>query len=135
MGVFLSNNILTFPKSNSRLNLEPSIESVKENLENTKFYHIEETIELIIPNLMNQISMAGFNFEQKEDMFDDSIFVMEAIRSLLNKYYEIYHPFQTITDNVFEHEADSIKITGKLNVSLYDEDDNEDQMLFDFEEC
>ena len=102
-----SNNIIKFPlikKGNSK-QIEP--EEIENNLTMIKYNHIGETLALIIPILFNNLELAGFiSSENDEEYIDlnikDGALIVESIKSMLLKHYNIYHPFQDIASNVFE---------------------------------
>jgi hypothetical protein len=102
-----SNNIIKFPlikKGNSK-QIEP--EEIENNLTMIKYNHIGETLALIIPILINNLELAGFiSSENDEEYIDlnikDGALIVESIKSMLLKHYNIYHPFQDIASNVFE---------------------------------
>jgi hypothetical protein len=118
-----SNNVVIFPKQNLNVKIpEFSIEEINHNVEMMKHYHIQETLANLIPIIFNQLEIAGFNIsdEENEDI-KDGAFVVESLRSIMCKYYNIYHPFQKIADSVFvpdKEEIDSLKITDSLNIEL-----------------
>lgn len=118
-----SNNVVIFPKQNLNVKIpEFSIEEINHNVEMMKHYHIQETLANLTPIIFNQLEIAGFNIsdEENEDI-KDGAFVVESLRSIMCKYYNIYHPFQKIADSVFvpdKEEIDSLKITDSLNIEL-----------------
>lgn len=119
-----ANNVVKFPKRNINPS-EPSLEDIQYNIEMTKHYHIQETILTIAPIIFNHMDVAGFGLAEGEEDPDikDGAFIVEAIRSMLCKYYGIYHPFQTIVENIFEEkitEEGAYKIVEHLNVELKD---------------
>lgn len=115
-----SNNVISFPKSSidpSRINEE----EIEDRLELLKQYHIQETIALVIPNLFNQLEIAGFLSEDESEDIKDGAFIVESIRSLMSKRYDMYHPFQKIANNLFYFESSnplSLKIKDSLVIEL-----------------
>lgn len=119
-----SNNVVQFPKKNNKLqNEENTIEKITRNVDMVKHYHIQETIANLAPIIFNSIEVAGFDISDDEDeeIIKDGAFIVEAIRSILCKHYEIYHPFQQIADNVFEPDDEDeggLRIVEKLDLNL-----------------
>lgn len=119
----VSNNVIQFPKANSRmLNEVVAIEEITRNVEMMKLYHIQETIANLAPMIFNQLEVAGFSISDEEVTdIKDGAFIVEALRSLMSKYYDIYHPFQQIAENVFTPDAEEIgalRIADSLNIEL-----------------
>lgn len=131
-----SNNVILFPKKNFSKELKYSVEEIDRNLEMVKHYHIQETIASIAPMIFNQLDIAGFSMVSDEEAEDDPFldiidgaFVIESLRSLMCKYYGLYHPFQRITDNVFvpdEEDPEALKIVDELIVNLKRSEDTEE---------
>lgn len=117
-------NVIEFPRSSKRVqqNVPPlSVEKVKENLDSLKHSHIQETISIIAPILFQNLSLAGFELIDEDDAssIKDSAFLIEAIRSILFKYYGLDHPFQKISENVFKTEENGLlSITDTLELVL-----------------
>lgn len=131
------NNIVQFPISRVvRENLqENSDEKVKANIDNIKHSHIEETLSLIIPMVFQKLLISGFDvagYEEDEDEDDDAdvylkdnAFIVECLRSLMSKYYDIFHPLQIIAQNVFiEEESGLLSYKNDINLNLSDNDDD-----------
>ena len=117
-----NNNIIPFPKKNIQHKEQPAIEDITRNIEMMRQYHIQETIATIAPQIFNQLEVSGFNVSD-EDATDikDGAFIIEALRSLMCKYYGIYHPFQQIAENVFSpdlEEVGALRIADSLNIKL-----------------
>ena len=118
-----SNNVVIFPKQNLNVKIpEFSMEEINRNVEMMKHYHIQETLSNLAPIIFNQLEIAGFNISDEEDEdIKDGAFVVESLRSIMCKYYGIYHPFQKIADSVFvpyKEETGALKITDSLNIEL-----------------
>jgi hypothetical protein len=119
-----SNNIVQFPKNNNQAQREEIVlEDIVRNVQTMKHYHIQETIASLAPIIFNNLEIAGFNIPDDEDdeVIKDGAFIVEALRSIMCKHYDIYHPFQQIADNIFEpdeEEEGALRIVDKLNLKL-----------------
>jgi hypothetical protein len=119
-----SNNIVQFPKNNNQVQREEIVlEDIVRNVQTMKHYHIQETIASLAPIIFNNLEIAGFNIPDDEDdeVIKDGAFIVEALRSIMCKHYDIYHPFQQIADNIFEpdeEEEGALRIVDKLNLKL-----------------
>jgi hypothetical protein len=109
----VANNIIVFPNKNLRL--PQTIEEVADTLDIVRQVHIQETLQLIVPMLFDNISHAGFNPDDKDEnaLLKHGAMVVEAVRSFLCKVSGIEHPLQIIAENLFE-QVDS---EGNLEVS------------------
>ena len=117
-----SNNVIVFPKQNINIQKQTTIEEIQHNVEMMHHYHIQETIANIAPLIFNQLEIAGFPISDEEITdIKDGAFILESLRSVMCKYYEIYHPFQLITESVFEadeKEVGALRIVDKIDLVL-----------------
>jgi hypothetical protein len=121
-----SNNVIQFPKkNNNQQSSEEVIEEITRNVMMMKHYHIQETIANLAPIIFNNLEVAGFSISDDEEddyeVIKDGAFIIEAIRSMLCKHYDIYHPFQQIADNIFEpddEEEGALRIVEKIDLKL-----------------
>lgn len=122
-----SNNVITFPKQyNGPLLNGLSAADIQENVNMMKEFHIQETIHNLAPIIFNHLEISGFMSEDNEDTFEikDGALILESIRSMLMKHYNIYHPFQKLAETVFEdhigEEGEILKIVETLNIEMID---------------
>lgn len=121
-----SNNVVKFPKAyNGPADEESFALKITTNIDMMKHYHIQETIATITPMIFTQLEIAGFPLGEEEtgELVDikDGALVIEALRSIMCKQYEIYHPFQKIAENIFspdEEEEGALKISESINIEL-----------------
>lgn len=119
----VSNNIIQFPKANLRAPVEEIVlEDIARNVESVKHYHIQETISNLAPIIFNTLEVAGFGISDDETTdIKDGAFIIESLRSLMCKYYDIYHPFQQIAESVFspdKEEEGALRIADSLCLEL-----------------
>jgi hypothetical protein len=123
-----TDNVIMFPNKG---NHPPVISKEKAAIDVTmvKMNHINDALETIIPMLFNNISIAGFDILPEEEDDDlnikDNALVVESIRSILCKYYEINHPLQEVAEEFFTHKEDGILTVSKhldLDLSHYDKE-------------
>lgn len=115
-----SNNVIAFPKSPSKSSKQPpSLEEITNNMSMIKHVHIGETLSLVAPMLFEQLAIAGFDFQDEGDDLKYGAFVVEAIRSMLMRNYEMSHPFQEIAESVFTpDETGGLRIVDKLDIEF-----------------
>ena len=115
-----ANNVLVFPiERNVRPPQLQTMEEVNEHLELVRQFHIQETIEDIIPILYDQLEMYGFYPDQDDvQHLRVGALVVESIRAFLCEVKGIDHPLQIIAENMFEQDdnqdiiiSDKVKIT------------------------
>ena len=88
-----------------------------------KVNHVNEALETIIPMLFNNITIAGFDIvpenEDNDENLKDNALIVEAIRSILFKYYEMDHPLQRVADEFFQYKSEGVlAVTKRLDVDL-----------------
>jgi hypothetical protein len=125
-----ANNIITFPSKNNKQSLNPkTIEEISANMEMIKHVHIQETIETIAPILFEQISTAGFALDEEgKDELEIKIgaFIVESIRCLLLKHYDMEHPFHAIAENIFVYDnEETLTINKKFSILIRDKIESE----------
>lgn len=126
----VSNNVISFPRPNSRIDLATqTVENIQNNLDMMKHYHIQETILAMAPILFNQLDLAGFGMMDDEDEdVRDGAFIVEALRAIMCKHYGIYHPFNTLIENIFEEELTengAYKVVDRIELDLTEPEETE----------
>lgn len=127
-----SNNVVMFPRPYNGP-VTPSMEEITQNTDMMKHFHIQETITNIVPIIFNQLDIAGFEFiddeaAESEDSLKEGAFIVEGLRAIMCRHYEMYHPFQDIMTNVFkteetENKEQVLKIVDKLNIEFKKKED------------
>lgn len=117
-----SNNVVSFPKGKNA-SKEISLEDIQHNMSMMRHYHVQETLQNLVPMIFNQLDIAGFGIVEEDEDLDikDGAFVVEALRSLMLKHYEMEHPFQQVADAIFTphpEEEGAFKIVTKLDLEL-----------------
>ena len=114
-----SNNIVQFPIKKNKYNGPQSSEEVDESMDMVKQFHIQETIETIIPSLFDQLHVAGFQpDEDDENVLKHSAMVVESVRSLLCMLKGIDHPLQMIANNLFIQTSDGLAVSDKVKIII-----------------
>lgn len=121
-----SNNIVSFPKQYSGPKEIINKEDITKNLDMMKQFHIQETIVNVAPMIFNQLDISGFVFDDDDtpENLKDGAFIIESLRSIMCKYYGIYHPFQKLSEEIFypdDKEPDTLKIVDEINIKLKNE--------------
>ena len=132
-------NVIKFPKKNTNEKFKPqNLEEIDERMQLMKMQHVGETISNVAPMLFSYLEAAGFDFsgepididEEGDEIYDEGqylkhgAFMIESIRSMLCKYHEIEHPFQSIAEAAFIdniQEDGTLKLADNINVKLVPE--------------
>lgn len=113
-----SNNVIIFPAKN-KYNGPKTLEEVDESMDMVKQFHIQETIETIVPTLFDQLNVAGFiPDEEDEEVLKHSAMVVESIRSLLCMIRGVNHPLQLIANNLFIQTEDGLAVSDKVKIII-----------------
>ena len=74
-----------------------TMEEVAEHLDFFRFTHIQDSLEMIVPALFNQISVLGYNNFPEDDPVVERLgaMIIESIRSYLCYHHEILTVFKT----------------------------------------
>lgn len=124
-----SNNVVSFPKGKST-SKDITIEDIQHNMDMMRHYHIQETIQNLVPMIFNQLDVAGFGLIEDDVDHDikDGALIVEALRSLMLKHYDMHHPFQQVAEAIFiphPKEEGAYKIVNKLDLELKNVEDEE----------
>jgi hypothetical protein len=117
-----SNNVVSFPKGKNA-NKDITREDIQHNMDMMRHYHIQETIQNLVPMIFNQLDIAGFGLIEDDVDLDvkDGALIVEALRSLMLKHYDMHHPFQQVAEAIFiphPKEEGAFKIVNKLELEL-----------------
>jgi hypothetical protein len=117
--------IISFPVKNPRNpRVPPSDVGAQVAVDTMKSQHIHETLLAISPMLFERLHAAGFDFAdfKSEEELKYGSFLIEAMHSLLSKYYGLYHPFQTVAEQIFvrDKEDGDFSVTDELHLKFVD---------------
>ena len=107
------NKVIKFPNSNDELTAENTkrLEEYKQLLtearesNNIVKGHAEETDNLISSIVMEHMILAGIDLQNPKNI-KDLLLVIAAIKSLIYKHYKLFHPVQTISEELFTVKPD-----------------------------
>jgi hypothetical protein len=119
-------NVIPFPKNNNKIPAD--FEEVDEKISQVKNHHINDTLQMVVPVLFSYLETAGFDFtvEDEDEVANDpnikdAAFIVEAIRSLLCKHHGMDHPFQQISEHIFEPDLSNegvFSLAKKINITF-----------------
>jgi hypothetical protein len=118
----MSAQIISFPVKNPRT--PPTDVDSQMAVDTMKSQHIHETLIAISPMLFERLAAAGFDFSEfkTDNELKYGSFLIEAMHSLLSKYYGLYHPFQTVAEQIFvrDGEEGDFTVTDELHLKFVD---------------
>jgi hypothetical protein len=105
-----ANNVIEFPNKKLLSGEPKDMIEVALNVNQIRFNHINETLQAVVPMIFSNIELAGFDFIPNEDDEDpnikDGALLVECLRSMLCKHYNIEHPLQRVAEELFIRQDD-----------------------------
>lgn len=120
-------NIIKFPKKFAR-NV-PSFEEVQEGIEFQKINQIAEVCGALASEVLQSLTLLGYEFPVNTKAEKDFYLVVEAIRSMVGKYHDEEHPFQQLAEHsieVIDEDGSYVFLGPKITVSPSDEETDDD---------
>lgn len=105
----MTNNVIVFPKQIEKQQLQ-SLDEILERVEENRREHINYVLDELAAFVFQRAHEEGFDIDQDE-LYKDTILVVESIRSMLCKSVSINHPLQKITEDLISIE-DEVKGDG-----------------------
>ncbi len=120
-----TNNVLAFPVHDRALKRNiKSQKHVAAVMKDVQNQHIEQAIDFIAPVVFTYLSQAGFDFHSDPTLVDEDetkqiAFLIEAIRAILSKKYNIDHPFQELAAATFKNDkTGGLKLATSVDVKF-----------------
>lgn len=113
-------NVVQFPVE--RLNVPPqSIEEMQDSISIMRKEHVDNLMDMMIPSVLTLFETNGMDVET-EAYVKDSALVIEAIKALMYKYYNLEHPLNFIAETCFDVRMNSDEsISYNYDISLSNE--------------
>jgi hypothetical protein len=93
-------NVVRFPVE--RQNAPPqSIEEMQDSISIMRKEHVDNLMDMMIPSVLMLFETNGMDVETEAYM-KDSALVIESIKALMYKYYNLEHPLNFIADTCFD---------------------------------
>lgn len=117
--------IIDFPIRNARIKPTPPMDedAVMAGVDSMKLTHVNETLAAAAQMIFERFHAAGFDFSEfkSENELKYGSFLVEAMHSLLCKYYDVYHPFQDVAEKIFTRdENDEFTIASEIQLHFVD---------------
>lgn len=97
-------NLVNFPSGSTSL---PTVSSVSESLSDLRAETINEITEMIKDDVVNLLTIAGFDASSDIRLLPETLLIIEAIRSLVSKRLGEPHTFQDLAKNVFRFDSET----------------------------
>ncbi len=104
-------NIIQFPRNTETPQTKEDVDNI---IGDVRLYHIDQSLEFIIPSLVEQLQMLSLPVEKINEK--DLIFVHESIRYLLFKLYGYDHPMQKVVDSTIRQDEQLGMVFDSSNV-------------------
>lgn len=115
-----TDNVVQFPISPERQ--VPTIEQIKSNIDDHKQNEVDQATELLSNMLLESISVAGFPLDASSDSTAKHLcFCMEALRSLVCRFYNVDHEFHPLAEHLFvvDDQQDAVTfLPSKFNITV-----------------
>jgi hypothetical protein len=102
-----TDNVIEFPVPDTFEHSPQSLEEVLAAAENIRRIHVDHCLEASMEVLLDCIGVSGF-YLVDETYAKDVAMIYASVRSAMLRTKDIVHPFQKISDEVFEYLGDGI---------------------------
>lgn len=107
-------NVILFPKVTANV---PPPSEVFSRLTEVKEDEIEIIVDMICSNILDTFENAGFQTGTDITTIQDVCFLLESVRSLVEKFYGIHHPFHDLSGHCFRFQDEKLVFTNpKFNI-------------------
>jgi hypothetical protein len=115
-------NVVQFPVE--RMNVPPqSIEEMQDSISIMRKEHVDNLMDMMIPSVLTLFETNGMDVETEAYM-KDSALVIESIKALMYKYYNLEHPLNFVAETCFDVKIDgNDNVTYNYDISLSSEPD------------
>jgi hypothetical protein len=97
-----TDNVVPFPGRYKDGSPPRTLEEVAENVAAVKHYHIQESINTIVPIIFENLLMLGYEFDGEDPKQQKNIaLLVESITSLLSQHYGMEHPLIELANSMF----------------------------------
>ena len=99
---------IKFPKNFKKtVNEDDDVVKTVEDVDNHMFavrsYHMDEAVTFIADTIFQNLAIAGFNIDvDNPKSIKDIAMLLESLKSLMMRHYEMTHPIQHIAEIMFE---------------------------------
>ena len=97
----MTDNVILFPGFRREDAPPQNLEEIVDKVTQTRKEHVAGVMNDMIPDVINMFGAYGVDINDDKYVKDVAL-VMEGIKSLLHRQYNLEHPFHNMVDNIFE---------------------------------
>jgi hypothetical protein len=104
-------NVIPFPREHIRPHLLSELIDINETRKDLFKENADTITQITVDFILNNMGSVGIIFDFNEDprCMKEFALVIESLKSLLYKYYELEHPMQLVAENAFTLDGNIIK--------------------------
>lgn len=97
----MTDNVILFPGFKREDAPPQNLDEIHDKVTQTRKEHVAGVMNDMIPDIINMFGAYGVDINDDKYVKDVAL-VMEGIKSLLHRQYNLEHPFHNMVDNIFE---------------------------------
>lgn len=97
----MTDNVILFPGFKRDDAPPQNIEEIVDKVTQTRKDHVNMVMNDMIPEIIHMFGAYGVDINDDKYVKDVAM-IMESTKSLLNRQYNLEHPFHKMVDNIFE---------------------------------
>ena len=97
----MTDNVILFPGFKREDAPPQNLDEIVDKVTQTRKEHVAGVMNDMIPDIINMFGAYGVDINDDKYVKDVAL-VMEGIKSLLHRQYNLEHPFHNMVDNIFE---------------------------------
>ena len=97
----MTDNVILFPGFRREDAPPQNLDEIVDKVTQTRKEHVAGVMNDMIPDIINMFGAYGVDINDDKYVKDVAL-VMEGIKSLLHRQYNLEHPFHNMVDNIFE---------------------------------
>lgn len=97
----MTDNVIVFPGFRREDAPPQNLDEIVDKVTQTRKEHVAGVMNDMIPDIINMFGAYGVDINDDKYVKDVAL-VMEGIKSLLHRQYNLEHPFHNMVDNIFE---------------------------------
>jgi hypothetical protein len=112
----MTDNVIVFPGLKRDDAPPQNLDEIHDKVTQTRRDHVTAVMNDMIPDIINMFGAYGVDINDDKYVKDVAL-VMEGIKALLHRQYNLEHPFHNMSDTIFEfryNEDNSIEYTYNL---------------------
>lgn len=112
----MTDNVILFPGFRREDAPPQNLDEIHDKVTQTRKEHVASVMNDMIPDIINMFGAYGVDINDDKYIKDVAL-VMESIKALLHRQYNLEHPFHNMSDSIFDfryNEDNSIEYTYTL---------------------